>query len=142
MSKIINLTQHVATVGQQAGGVVEPALKERVQDLLTFKALPSRADIEARAVALASLASLAKLASAEAALIGGAPYLMGDLERALRAAGVMALYSYTERQSVEELSADGQTVVKRQIFEHAGFIPAWEEEATPAPAPQYGWDSV
>lgn len=55
------------------------------------------------------------------AMIGGAPYLMAPLERALARYGVAAMYALSVRRSVEVLGPDG-TVTKTQQFHHAGFV--------------------
>lgn len=114
---ILNLTQHPGTPEQ---GVVEPADKKAVQELLTFSALPTSAEIRERAE---KLAAIAVAAGAESAMIGGAPYLMGPLESALKAAGVRPLYAYSVRQSVEKTDGDGN-VVKVNVFKHIGFVEA------------------
>ena len=114
---ILNLTQHAGTPDQ---GVTEPEEKGAVKALLDFPTLPSWWEIEDRA---AKLAALAAAAGAEAAMIGGAPYLMGPLEAALKAVGVQPLYAYSVRESVEEAAPDG-TVRKTNIFRHAGWVEA------------------
>jgi len=116
--KIINLTQHPATPAQIAAGVVEPSDKKAVQQLLTFNELPARADIESRA---ARLAALAAEHGAHNAMIGGAPYLMGALERALAKEGVMPVFAFSKRESVETTGPDG-TVTKTNVFKHVGFV--------------------
>lgn len=116
--KILNLTQHVATPEQVAQGVFEPADKTAVQALLTFNTLPTGEEISKRAF---DLAELAHKAGAEAAMIGGAPYLMSWLETALRHSGVTPLYSFTQRESEEQAQPDG-TVRKVAVFRHVGFV--------------------
>lgn len=114
---ILNLTQHAGTPEQ---GVKEPSDKKAVQELLTFSALPTSAEIRSRAE---KLAAIAVAEGAEAAMIGGAPYLMGPLENALRASGVRPLYAYSVRQSVEKTDGNGN-VVKLNVFRHVGFVEA------------------
>ena len=118
MEKILNLTQHAATKEQLEAGVIEPEDKARVQGLLTFDSLPSPKEIQERANALAKIA---KEAGVEAVMIGGAPYLMGPLEIALRLEGITPLYAYSKRVSVDEPQADG-SVIKKMVFRHEGFI--------------------
>jgi len=126
--KIINLTQHQATPEQVAAGVVEPSNKRSIKDLLTFPAsdaddpqgVPSAADIESAAEVLAMRAADE---GATHAMIGGAPFLMAPLERALRAEGITPLYAFSRRESVEEVQEDG-SVTKTQVFRHLGFVPA------------------
>lgn len=115
---IINLTQHSATVEQVSAGVVEPERKDFVKMLLTFEGIPSKESIYDRAI---SLAEIARDAEASFALIGGAPYLMSALERALIARNITPVYSFSERVSVETTGPDG-TVKKVNEFRHKGFI--------------------
>jgi hypothetical protein len=117
--QILNLTQHAASADQAAAGVIEPQCKEAVHRLLTFDACPDREAIHARAKALALLACAS---GAGAAMLGGAPYLMGPLEDALHAAGVRPVYAFSQRAGVvEEHQPDG-SVRKIQVFCHAGWV--------------------
>jgi len=121
---ILNLTQHDATPDQLAAGVREPAGgaggKAEVQELLTFEGLPDSAWILAKAEALAAVA---RTHAVDAAMIGGAPYLMGPLERALKEQGIKALYSFTLRESVDVPDGNGG-VRKTAVFRHVGFVEA------------------
>ena len=116
--KILNLTQHAATPDQIAAGVVEPADKELVQALITFDELPSAKEVEAKAKALAQMAGYDGY---DTVMIGGAPYFMAPLEKALREQGIKPLYAFSKRESVEEKQADG-SVKKIQMFRHAGWV--------------------
>lgn len=118
MTNIINLTQHVGTAAQAAEGVFEPHDKATVQQLLTFKDLPSKEDILARAEALADIA---EKEGASSAMVGGAPYLMGALECALKRRGIQPLYAFSIRESVEETLPTGE-VIKKNVFRHLGFV--------------------
>jgi hypothetical protein len=119
MTRIINLTQHTATAEQAAAGVVEPLDTAAVHRMLTFETCPDRDAIRGRAEALAVVA---RESGAKAALVGGAPYLMGPLEAALRAVGIRPLYAFSQRAGVvEERQPDG-SVRKVQVFRHAGWI--------------------
>lgn len=114
--KILNLTQHAATDAQLAAGVIEPADKDVIKSLLTFDDLPSRAEILERAKALANIA-----AAFEYAMLGGAPFFMSALEEALSDIGVIPMYAFSVRESVEQHNADG-TVTKVNVFRHKGFV--------------------
>lgn len=118
MTRIINLTQHIATEAQSAEGVFEPREKANVQQLLTFDILPTREDIVARAEALAEIA---EGEGAPYAMVGGAPYLMGALENALKKRGIKPLYAFSIRESIEEILPTGE-VIKRNVFRHLGFV--------------------
>lgn len=134
---ILNLTQHMATNDQRAAGVVDlpDTLRAHVTDWLTFLTLPTAAEIHERATALADLASrlqdpedragegvnLGSSAFALHALIGGAPWFMAPLEAALRDRGVIPVYAFSVRESVEETAPDG-TVRKSAVFRHKGFV--------------------
>lgn len=117
---ILNLTQHPATTDQQRAGVVEPADKAGIQSLLTFEELPDAAEVATRA---ASLAALVVDAGCIAAMIGGAPFFMAPLEKALQEKGVKPLYSFTRREASEVPDGVGG-VRKTQVFRHVGFIEA------------------
>lgn len=121
--KIVNLTQHTATAAQEEGGVFAlPSLKDQeLKMLLTFTALPSRGEVSARAEAIAALAAES---GAESAMIGGAPYLMGPLEKALQERGIAPLYAYSERRSVETTDLVTGEVTKTAVFVHLGFVEA------------------
>lgn len=124
---IINLTQHVATPAQQEAGVIDLPEEERAElrELLTFGDLPTQEQIAERAAALADLAAMAGdgavVGLGDAAMIGGAPYLMAPLERALRARGVTPLYAFSRRESAETTLPDG-SIRKVQVFVHLGFV--------------------
>ena len=115
---ILNLTQHASSPEQISGGVVEPADKRAVGTLLTFDVAPDGAEMERRAGALAAMAAAA---GASAAMIGGAPYFMGPLEKALRGVGVTPLYSFSTRSSVDQPQPDG-SVKKVAVFRHTGWV--------------------
>ena len=112
----INLTQHIATPEQ---GCFEPDNKGSVQALLTFEEMPDAAEILRTA---ADLAGIAVDHGATEAMIGGAPFLMPALERALRRCGIVPLYAFSRRESVD--LPDGK---KTSVFRHIGFVPGLED---------------
>lgn len=116
--RILNLTQHPATPEQIAEGVIEPDDKKVVQELLTFVGMPTWDDIVNRAE---QLATLAKKFGADAAMIGGAPYLMEPLHTALYHEAIQPVYAFSERRSQEEVQPDG-SVKKTNVFVHVGFV--------------------
>ena len=141
MNLIINLTQHSMTEEQYKyndENLVEIKFKpyngtsvgspDYVKKLLNFNDMPSKKEIIGRAIALAAYAS-GLLSQAKNdndklyALIGGAPYLMGPLEEALKQEGIQPLYAFSQRESVEAKGENG-TVIKTAIFKHKGYIEA------------------
>ncbi len=116
---IINLTQHQASVEQRAAGVVDLQGEElkALKELLTFENLPSKDEIQERALSIRELLP----AFFDRAMIGGAPYLMGALEKELSSVGIRPVYSFTRRESVEETQADG-SVRKTAVFKHVGWV--------------------
>jgi hypothetical protein len=128
---ILNLTQHVATEEQTAQLVVEPRMcKAEIRKLLTFEEIPSKEEIEVRATKLAEIAvSEANHYAGDTdneiwitrVMIGGAPYLMGALEKALRECGFTPVYAFSKRESEEITQPDG-SVRKVQVFRHCGFV--------------------
>ena len=99
-----------------------------VKKMLNFDSKPTKNEIITRAIALANYAyGLLNQAKGDNdklyALIGGAPYLMGPLEEALKQEGIQPLYAYSQRESVEAKAENG-TVIKTAIFRHKGYIEA------------------
>lgn len=117
--KIVTLTQHMATAEQVSAGVFEPADKDKVKALITFTSAPESADMAERAE---GLARIALDEGAEAAMIGGAPYFMAPIEKALKAAEVRPCYSFTERRATEAVDPATGEVRKTQVFVHAGWV--------------------
>ena len=139
---ILNLTQHVVTPDQYEQGVIEPKrmgffgpakVKELIKELLTFDSLPSHAQIEEVAGALALMATEN---GAKRAMIGGAPFLMAPLEQALLNVGVEPVYAFSVRDSTEQVQPDG-SVRKVNTFSHAGFVrPHRPKQDCPACTPE------
>lgn len=117
---VLNLTQHAASPDQVAAGVVEPTDKVKVSKLLTFDTPPSQGDMEERARALAYVA-IGQFA--KSAMIGGAPFFMGTLERVLKEEGIKPLHAFSRRESVDQPQPDGSTK-KVAVFRHAGWVEA------------------
>ena len=117
---ILNLTLHPATPEQIAAGVVDLCGDQRnlLVALLTFDTLPTRAEVEQRADAIALIAANH---THPAAMIGGAPFLMAALVNALNAELIQALYAFSTRESVEKTLPDGG-IEKTSVFRHAGFV--------------------
>ena len=122
---ILNLTQHSATPEQIAQGVgdLNPHHGEiqQLKSLLTFESLPTAEEVYERAYAIAALAQSYFV---DVAMIGGAPYLMGALERALNKVGIKPVYAFSERVSEEQVQEDG-SVHKVNVFKHIGFVEVW-----------------
>lgn len=120
MTYILNLTQHPASAEQIAAGVedVDPRERDYLTTLLTVDALPDRAELQDRAE---HLAELALMYDPGAVMIGGAPFLMAPLEKALRRQGLTVLYAFSRRECAEEKQPDG-SVRKVQVFKHLGFV--------------------
>lgn len=118
MRTIINLTQHAPTPEQIAEGV-GPTQKD-IASFLNFDALPTPAYVNDCAIAIANFA---KAQGAQFAMVGGAPYLMGPLCEALKWRGIVPLFSFTKRVSVETQNSDG-SVTKTNVFKHVGWVDA------------------
>ena len=117
---ILNLTQHQATVEQITLGVVEPEVtdKKTICSLLTFEEVPSKGELESRAKAL--VAFVTKMGCCKA-MVGGAPYFMSYLERALKEKGYTPVYAFSKRESVDQVQQDG-SIRKVAVFRHAGWV--------------------
>lgn len=131
--KILNLTQHPATPEQIEAGVVDcqPHNIQRLKELLTFETLPSHLDVRVRALNLKRLAQEEAesrlgdditVMDDMAVMIGGASFLMAPLEDFLKL-NFKVFYAFSERVSVETVKDDG-SVVKTNVFKHAGFVEA------------------
>ena len=138
---IINLTQHQMVQEQyEYNGIElyevqfkghEKEARADILEALTFNEIPSKEDIIGRAktlstIAVATLNQARDLSGLDAkfyALIGGAPYLMSALEKELKEDGIIPLYAFSKRESVEKVNPDG-SVTKTCIFKHAGYIEA------------------
>lgn len=119
---ILNLTHHNAAAEQAAAGVVNLSGQplENLKKVLTFTEIPSREEIIERAN---KILDFALERGAKSVMIGGAPYLMPILEKALAKHGIQILYSFTKRETVEKTDENGN-VVKTAIFRHVGFVEA------------------
>ena len=124
---ILNLTQHPATPEQIAQGVRDLPAHQRAElsRLLTVDDLPTAAEIADRCDAIAALIYATDADNASASvMIGGAPWMMGPLVRALQAAGVVqCLAAFSKRESVESTDPATGAVKKTAIFRHVGFVP-------------------
>jgi hypothetical protein len=114
----INLTIHPATKEQKLEGVVDSEYQGLVKSLLTFEMICEPRFIKWRAE---RLATLAKKQRARKAMIGGAPYFMKSLEKALVARDIEPVYSFSQRVSTE-VEVDG-VVTKTSSFKHLGWMP-------------------
>lgn len=124
--RVLNLTQHQTTTEQRAAGVFDlhPQHQNKLRDLLTFDALPTTEDVVVDAEVAADLAAnVAAVAGCRRIMIGGAPFLMAPLEQALKKRGLVPVYAFSRRESVEEKMPDG-TVRKTTVFRHEGFVAA------------------
>ena len=119
---ILNFTQHAATAEQLDAGVIDLMQHDlaSLKALLNFVGLPTADEIYERAYAIAALA---ENLFAETVMVGGAPFLMPVLQKALQMRGITVLYAFSERVSVEKV-VNG-VVVKTNEFKHIGFIEVW-----------------
>lgn len=117
---LINLTQHNLTQEQLKDAVeVGTDVRNEVIKLITFNGLPTAGEIKDNA---SRLAAICRDMHASHAVIGGAPYFMGPLEQALRKAGIVPLYAFTERVAVEVTNPETGEVTKTSKFNFAGWI--------------------
>lgn len=117
---LINLTQHSLTAEQLKDAVeVGNDVRDEVIELITFNGLPTAGEIKGNA---SRLAEICRDMHASHAVIGGAPYFMGPLEQALRKAGIVPLYAFTERVAAEVTNPETGEVTKTSKFNFAGWI--------------------
>jgi hypothetical protein len=131
---VLNLTQHASSSEQIEAGVIDldKEHKEELVKLLTFEELPSANELAEAQVAIARLASnfLQEKGLTEptpdqedrfAVMLGGAPFLMEGLAKALRCTGLRPVYAFSRRESTEAVQEDG-SVRKVAVFRHLGFV--------------------
>jgi hypothetical protein len=101
-------------------GVVEPSVEDKktICSLLTFEDVPSKSELENRA---SELAKFTTKMGCRKAMVGGAPYLMPYLERALKAKDISPIYAFSKRESIDQVQPDG-SVRKVAVFRHAGWV--------------------
>ena len=136
--RILNLTQHDATPEQIEAGVtcgdITDAQELELRKLLNFETLPTPTEVRQRAQQIAAYAAktttlvdyggdsgLCVNEPLRFAMIGGAPFLIAPLEEALRRVGIVPLYAFSTRESVEQVQPDG-SVRKVAVFRHQGFV--------------------
>ena len=92
---ILNLTQHLATPAQVAGGVFDLCGVEgkAIRKLLIFDELPLGPEVRDRAHSLAILAA-SITPEVTGALIGGPAFLTGALHIELLALGIQPMYAF------------------------------------------------
>jgi len=138
MTKILNLTQHVATQEQIEAGVFEPSEEDKaqIQRFLTFDEIPSKDEIETRAASLVGVATKifdyidyvdeynsfqSPVWIKRIVMIGGAPYLMSSLEEHVKNRNIKGVYAFSKRESVDQVQQDG-SIKKVAVFKHCGFV--------------------
>ena len=125
---ILNLTQHAATPEQVDQGVVDLPADERAElsRLLTVDDLPSLVEIWDRCQAIAKLSwanGLCTDTPITRVMIGGAPWMMAPLCRALQVAGIEeCLAAFSKRESIERTDPVTGAVTKTAVFRHIGFV--------------------
>lgn len=120
--RVLNLTQHIATPEQIEAGVVDmqPEEREWLQRLLTFNTLPAADDIASRVACIEGLVMATK-GECTHVMLGGAPFLMAPLEKAMRSVGLTPVYAFSKRVSSEICQPDG-SVMKTSKFVFEGFV--------------------
>lgn len=117
---ILNFTQHKATQEQRDSGVVDSyeCHQEYIGRLLTFDTIPSKKELQDRAT---ECASIIQFLGFDKVMIGGAPFFMSYLEKALRDRGITPMYAFSTRVSSEVEQPDG-SIRKVNVFNHIGFV--------------------
>jgi hypothetical protein len=120
--KILNLTRHAPTPEQRAEGVGDPPAEWL--DVSRFN--DPDAVWSDMVFATYMAVRLAREAGATHAMIGGPAYLMPPLAEALHEAGIKPLFSFSVRESEEQIQPDG-SVRKVTVFRHQGWVPYFVE---------------
>ncbi len=127
---VLNLTPHNLTEDQRNAGAVEPASKKIVKRLLTFTEQPTIEEVQQRANELARIAYTEWEYDLDQShirknnryvMVGGPLYLIPKVDIALRNLGLIPVYAFATRESIDIVYSDG-TTGKSQIFKHIAFI--------------------
>lgn len=134
MRPVLNLTLHKATPDQVKDGVHDLSVEDArmVGNLIVFTSIEDARSHEERYKRAAKVAGIARDARYSGykppqtgrymtAMIGGAPWLQGYLEGALKRVGIEPVYSFSMRDKVEEEQEDG-SVRKSGVFRYLGMI--------------------
>lgn len=130
-SKVIwNATQHTATAEQVEQGVVDlpEEARENLARLLTFEELPDSMQLRMRSIAVVGQLRAHGAQPGDRIMLGGAPFFMEELSHTCRECGLVPVFAFSRRESVEQMQSDG-TVRKVAVFRHLGFV----EPAVPQP---------
>lgn len=92
--------------------------KTELHKLLTFDTIPDIPELIRRARLVAELSAST---SATAAMIGGAPFFMGQLQAAIYIHNIAPLYVFSKREPIEQVQPDG-TTRKVSVSRHLGFV--------------------
>ena len=117
---ILNLTQHPSTPEQREAGVIDLQgdTATYLRQLLTFDKIQDTNFVEARAMEIAEIAVRLDIYHV---MIGGEPFLMAPLEKALRFLGRTPMYAFSKQVSYEIEQEDG-SIKKINTFKHEGFV--------------------
>lgn len=122
--KIINLTLHPATPEQAAAGVIDfpPEQRERLVEILTFRAPPSWLEMDDRAYELGKMvaATFARDMDATAVMLDGPAFFSGALEREFSGRGYELLYPFFCWEMTAR-TIGGETC-KTPVNKHRGFV--------------------
>jgi hypothetical protein len=120
---IWNATQHAATADQKAQGVVDLPEEARIglAKVLTFEDLPTAEQLRIRSVMVIGSILAAGAKAGDRVMLGGAPFFMEELSHAARELGLVPVFAFSRRESVEQVLEDG-TVRKVAVFRHLGFV--------------------
>lgn len=121
--KVWNATQHAATADQIVQGVVDLPAEARtgLAKLLTFEELPTAEQLRIRSCMVVGCLLAAGAKSGDKVMVGGAPFFMEELSHSLRESGLIPVFAFSRRESVEQVLEDG-TVRKVAVFRHLGFV--------------------
>ena len=119
MNTIYNLTQHQPTAAQMNAGVGQ--IVDGVPELLSFDEPPTFSEMVARAEKIVGKLPELTDNTVGKAMIGGAPFFMPVLARALYDRCYEPVYAFSRREVVETTEPSG-SVKKTAVFRHVGFV--------------------
>ncbi len=118
--KTYNFTLHHLDGEQKLDGITElPGwIRNTLHNILTFRTIPTRAQMEDRARAVVSLALMA---GADVIMIAPAPFFASTLEEKLEEHGIMSVYPYSSHVSANTTNSEGY-IQRSGTFEYVGLV--------------------
>jgi hypothetical protein len=96
-------------------------LRAQLTRCLTFEELPTSEELRMRSIAIVGQLMTAGAKPGDQVMLGGAPFFMEELSHSCRSVGLVPVFAFSRRESVEQMQQDG-SIRKVAVFRHLGFV--------------------